>query len=133
MDRVHNLNEKYQVDANLLAEVRVNWTAGAGNTLSSWYSQDLEKVKCMAACNEYDKARTSRHQPGGTAIAVRGAMTQYAKSKTKDPRGLGRYCLFAFWANPKHKCRIVVAYNVCNRKPKGLKTQYQQITRYCQD
>ena len=38
-----------------------------------------------------------------------------------------------FWANPKHKCRVVVAYNVCNGKPKGLKTQYQQITRYCQD
>ena len=79
------------------------------------------------------KARTSRHQPGGTAIAVRGAMTQYAKSKSKDDRGLGRYCSYVFWANPNHKCRVVVAYNVCNGKPKGLKTQYQQITRYCQD
>ena len=60
-------------------------------------------------------------------------MTQYAKSKSKDPRGLGRFCSFVFWANPRHKCRIVVAYNVCNGKPKDLKTQYQQITRYCQD
>ena len=66
-------------------------------------------------------------------MAVRGAMAQYAKSKSKDPRGLGRFCSFVFWANPKHKCRVVVAYNVCNGKPKGLKTQCQQITRYCQD
>ena len=63
MDRVHKLNEKYQIDVRLFAEVGVNWTAGAGNTFSSWYSQDLEKVKCMTVCNEYDKARTSRHQP----------------------------------------------------------------------
>ena len=26
-----------------------------------------------------------------------------------------------------------MAYNVCDGKPTGLKTQYQQITRYCQD
>ena len=87
----------------------------------------------MAACNKYDKARTSRHQPGGTAVAVRGAMTQYAKSKSNDPRRLDRLCSFVFWVNPKHKCRVVVAYNVYSGKPKGLKTQYQQITRYCQD
>ena len=43
MDRVHKLNKKYQVDLNLFAEVGGNWTAGAGNTFSSWYSQDLEK------------------------------------------------------------------------------------------
>ena len=79
----------------------------------------------MAACNEYDKARTSRHQPGGTTVAVRGTMTQYAKSKSKYPRGLGRFCSFVFWTNPKHKCRLVVAYNMCNGKPKVLKTQYK--------
>ena len=86
MDKIHSLNERYQVDVNLFAEVGVNWSTGANNRFADWYSQDLEKVKCVAACNEYDKARMSRHQPGGTAIAVRGAMTQYAKSKSKDPR-----------------------------------------------
>ena len=93
----------------------------------------MEKVKCVAACNEYDKARTSRHQPGGTTNAARGAMTQYAKSKSKDSRGLKRFCSYVFWANLEHKCRVVVAYNVCNGRPKGLKTQYQQITCYCQE
>ena len=60
-------------------------------------------------------------------------MTQYAKSKSKDSRGLKRFCSYVFWANLEHKCRVVVAYNVCNGRPKGLKTQYQQVTRYCQD
>ena len=88
MDRVHNLNEKYQVDVNLFAEVGVNWAAGTDNNFNIWYSQDPEKVKCMAACDEYDRSRTSRYQQGGTAVAVRGAMTQYAKSKSKNPRRL---------------------------------------------
>ena len=43
IDKVHTLNEKYQVDVNLFAEVGVDWTAGAGNNFNSWYSQDLEK------------------------------------------------------------------------------------------
>ena len=37
-----------------------------------------------------------------------------------------------FYANPYHKFRIVVAYNCCKGKPKGLKTIYQQQTRYIQ-
>ena len=61
MEMVHILNVKYQMDGDLF----------------NWFNQDLENVKCVAACNDYDKARTSRHQPGGTAIAVREAMTQY--------------------------------------------------------
>ena len=63
----------------------------------------------MAACNEVEKVRTSRHQPGGTVVAVRGAMTQYAKTKSKDERNLGKFCSYVFWATPKHKCRVVVA------------------------
>ena len=52
IDRAHNLNEKYQVDVNLFAEVGVNWTAGADNNFASWFSQDLKKIKCVTACNE---------------------------------------------------------------------------------
>ena len=32
-----------------------------------------------------------------------------------------------------HKYRVVVAYNICNGKPEGLRTQYQQLKRYCQN
>ena len=35
MDRVHNLNEKYQVDVSLFAKVGVNWTAGADSNFAS--------------------------------------------------------------------------------------------------
>ena len=46
---------------------------------------------------------------------------------------MGRFCWYIFWANPKHKCRVVIAYNVYKGKPKGLRTQFKQISRYCQD
>ena len=60
MDRVHSLNEKHQVNMNLFAEMGVNRTAGTDNNFASWFNQDLEKVKSVAACNERDKARTFR-------------------------------------------------------------------------
>ena len=60
-------------------------------------------------------------------------MTQYVKGKSTDFRNLGRWCSMLFWASPEHKTRIVAAYNICDSKPKGLRTQYQQIKRYCQN
>ena len=63
---------------------------------------------------------------------VGGSIIQYARNISQDLRKLGRYCLYVFWANPMHKCRIVVGYNIYYGKPKGLKTQYQQIKKYSQ-
>ena len=40
---------------------------------------------------------------------------------------------FDLISNTSTEYRIVVAYNVCSGKPKELKTQYQQTTRYCQN
>ena len=85
MDVVHRLNAKYQVDIDMFAEVGTNWMAGANNNIFNWFNQDLQQVKRVAACNEYDKAMTSRHQPNSTAIAVRRAMTQYL-CKIQVPR-----------------------------------------------
>ena len=45
MNRVHNLNEKYQVDVNLFAEVGVNCTAGAGNNFARWHSSTTKTWK----------------------------------------------------------------------------------------
>ena len=45
MDKIHNLNENYQVDVNVFAEAGVNWSTGADNRFADWYNQDLEKVK----------------------------------------------------------------------------------------
>ena len=85
------------MNIDLFAELGNHWgVEGAKSNLANWFLQNLEKIKFVAAHNEYDKARTSRHQPGGTVIAVRGAMAQYAKATSNDSRGSGRFCSYAF-------------------------------------
>ena len=37
--KIHSLNERYQVDVNLFAEVGVNWSTGANNRFADWYVQ----------------------------------------------------------------------------------------------
>jgi hypothetical protein len=51
---------------------------------------------------------------------------QYARKPTIDPRGLGRWCSWLFVCNPTHVMRIVVAYQPCVSKTKGLKSVYHQ-------
>ena len=70
------------------------------------------------AYNEHDTEYEGIHQPGGTAIRVTGAMTQYVRKKSPDSRGLGRYCSVVLWANPNKKCRFVSVYNICKGNPK---------------
>ena len=46
---------------------------------------------------------------------------------------MGRVASTVFYANRKHRTRVVTAYNLGDSKPKGLKTNYQQQLRYIQD
>ena len=132
MSAVTHLNTKYDIDVDMFAEIGHNWgVGGRGHNLGSWLDS-REKIRFKSAHNNEDP-NTSSYQPGGTGIIVRGRMTQYAKHGEQDNRKLGRYCSYVFWANASHKCRVVVAYNICNGKPEGLRTQYQQLKRYCQN
>ena len=38
MDKIHSLNERYQLDVNLFAEVGVNWATGTNNRFADWYN-----------------------------------------------------------------------------------------------
>ena len=49
-----------------------------------------------------------------------------------DDTGLGRWCSWPFYSNPKHATRIVVAYRPGSTKTKGLKTVYQHHKQYMQ-
>ncbi len=57
---------------------------------------------------------------------------QYARKPSVNPRGLGRWCSWRFYCNPTHVTRLVVAYQPCARKAKGLKMVYQQHMQYIQ-
>jgi hypothetical protein len=93
-------------------------------------SFEREKLKFKYAHNT-DDPNTSTYQPRDTGVVIRGSMTKYSKHGDQDLRKLRIYCSYVFWANPSHKFRVVVAYNICNEKSTGLQTQYQQLKRYC--
>ncbi len=130
---VKTINDKYDVSANIFAEVGRNFSVDKpGKDIASWYG-DMEEKKCASAWNKKDDTIRSKHQQGGTSIVVRSEFAQYAKKGHEDFRKLGRWCSYVFFATPHHRFRLVVAYNVGNGRPKGLKTIYQQQIRYIQN
>jgi len=119
MSAVTHLNTKYDIDVDLFVEIGHSWRVGGrGHNLGSWLDS-REQIRFKAAHNNEDPI-TSSCQPEGMGIIVRGRMTQYANHGEQDNRKLGRYRSYVFWANASHKCRVVVAYNICNGKPEGL-------------
>ena len=98
-------------------------TARAGNNLGARHKDEEEKLKFMPAYNEVH-LHISVYQPGGTEISVREYMTKYTTTSSKDKRGLRRYYSHNFCVNPNHKWRVVVAYNICNGKPKGQRNKF---------
>ena len=96
MDTVQRLNDRYEIDVDLFAEMGTNFTVGgASNNLGSWF-EGREKKKFATAHNTHDPNK-STYQPGGTGVMIRGPMTQYARHGSQDPRKLGRCCSYVFW------------------------------------
>ena len=127
-----HLERVYDTDIHMYNEHGVNCDNGTRNTNFNSWMGDAGRSRCVMAYNKHDKEYEGVHQPGGTAVRVTGAMTQYVRKTNEDFRGLGRYCSVVMWANPNKKCRFVSVYNICKGKPKGLRTQYQQIMRQMQ-
>jgi hypothetical protein len=73
-----------------------------------------------------------KHQPGGMGMVCQSKYLQYAQKPSVDPRGLGRWCSWPFYCNPRHVTRIVVAYRTGHSKSEGLRMIYQQQLRYIQ-
>jgi hypothetical protein len=74
----------------------------------------------------------AHHQQGGTATFACKELVRYAKERTSDYRGLGRWCLTLFYADPNHKFRLVSAYNIGRQRPRGDSTIHQQQVQYIQ-
>ena len=47
MDKIRNMNDRFQVDINLFVEVGVNWKVGACNNFADWYNQDLKRSNVL--------------------------------------------------------------------------------------
>ena len=86
------IEKKYDTDIHLYDEHGINGrNLPKGSNFDSWM-KDGGKSRCVMAYNEHDEEYSGVHQPGGTAVRVTGAMTQYVRKTAVDSRKLGRYC-----------------------------------------
>ena len=84
------IENKYDTDIHLYDEHGMNGkNLPKGSNFDRWMG-DNGRSKYIMAYNEHDTEYKGIHQPGGTAIRVTGAMTQYVRKKSPDSRGLGR-------------------------------------------
>ena len=95
--------------------------------LASWLRDDIPDLQMHAAHNKHEGV--AYYQLGGMATFECGELVTYMKQKGDDFGGVGRWCSSLFYSDPKHRTRVVAAYNIGRQSQKGLKTIYQQQLR----
>jgi hypothetical protein len=128
------LIRKYDINHCIFMELNFNWmTVNSSANLASWFHKEEHNLCLVTSHNTQEIDQVfGRHQPEGTGMVCRREFLQYARKPSRDPGGLGRWCLWPFYCNPSHMTRIVVAYQPCGSKVRGLKTVYQQHVSYIQ-
>ena len=126
--------DDWDVQACAFQEMGVNWGFYPSSArLSSWFKHE-RPCRAFTSYNDWPSEKLSKHQQGGTGIVVFKEMMQYVKGQgCGDFRRLGRWASRVFYASPKHRFRLVSAYNPGSSKPEGSKTIYQQHLRYIQE
>jgi hypothetical protein len=113
-DVVRIIND-WEIQAGCLSEVGVNWSSYPSSVnLASWFRNEIPDVKTHTAHNMHENVAHS--QPGGTAMFACKELAGYAKERTSNQQGLGRWCSTLFYADPNHKFRLIAAYNVGRNK-----------------
>jgi hypothetical protein len=129
-DVVRLIND-WEIQAGCFLEVGVNRSSYPSLVnLASWFCDEIQDIRTHTAHNKHENV--AHHQPGGTATFACKELVRYAKERTSNHRGQGRWCLTLFYANPNHKFRLVSAYNVGRQRPRGGSTIYQQQVQYIQ-
>ena len=96
VEGIMKLRKKYDVNIAAMAEIGFRFDAvESSRSLATWFD-DSREVRATSANNVHDPGK-SKHQQGGTGIVCSNEFLQYAKTKSKDPRRLGRWCSWSFW------------------------------------
>jgi hypothetical protein len=91
-----------------------------------------DKYRTATAHNTNKNVPTSIRQQEGIGLFSGKKLRQYIVKCFGDFRGLGRWHSWIIQANPCHRTRLVVAYQVGRLRQKRPHTIYQQHIRYMQ-
>ena len=100
--------------------------------LDSWFRTFQDKYRTSASHNSHKAITKTTRQQGGIAIFAGKEFRQYILWSVGNFRGLGRWNSWIIQADPSHRTRMVIAYQVGLARQRGLRTIYQQHVRYIQ-
>jgi hypothetical protein len=112
MSTTEQLIQKYNLNLVVFMELNFNWSkVNSSAILASWLHQEERETRSVTAHNTQEQDNILlKHQPSGTGMVCRSEYLQYAWKLSVNPRGLGRWCSWPFYCNPRHVSRKVVAY-----------------------
>ncbi len=129
---IHRLIKTWDVQGGGFSE-GIDWRKlPQSKGLVSWFRTSHKKYWTATAHNTNKNVPTSIRQQGGISLFAGKELQQHIVKSSGDFRNLERWHSWIIQANPCHRTRLVVAYQVGMLRQKGPPTIYQQHVRYMQ-
>jgi hypothetical protein len=130
---IHQILEMWDVQGEGFSNISIDWRRiPQKKRLDAWFCTCKDKYCSSAFHNSYKGTTMTTRQPGGIATFVRKEFRQYILWSVGNFRGPGRWNSWIIQADPSHRTRMVVAYQVGQAQQRGLSTIYQQHVHYIQ-
>jgi hypothetical protein len=122
---IHQILETWDVQGGGFSEIGIDWRGiPQRKHLDSWFRTCQDKYHTSASHNSYKAIKMTSRQQGGIAIFAGKEFRQYILWSVGNFRGLGRWNSWIIQADPSHRTRMVVAYQVGQAWQRGLHTIY---------
>jgi hypothetical protein len=109
---IHWILETWDAQGGGFSEISVDWRSTQRKHLDSWFHTSQDEYYTSASHNCHEKIAMITKQQGGIAIFARKELRQYILQSVGNFRGLGRWNSWIIQADPSHRTRMVVAYQV---------------------
>ncbi len=130
---IHWILETWDVQGGGFSKIGIDWRRiPQRKHLDSWFRTCQDEYRTSASHNSYEAITMTTQQQGGIAIFAGKEFRQYILRSMGDFRGLDRWSSWIIQADPSHRTRMVVAYQVGQARQRGLLTIYQQYVHYIQ-
>ncbi len=110
---IHRILETWDVQGGGFSEVGIDWRRiSQWEHLDSWFCTSQDEYHTSASCKNYDAITTTTRQQGGIAIFAGKEFRQYVLRSVGDFSDPGRWNSWIIQADPSHRTRMVVAFQV---------------------
>jgi hypothetical protein len=120
---IHWILETWDVQGGGFSKIGIDWRRiPQRKCLDSWLHTYQDEYHTSAPHNSYGAITMTTRQQGGIAFFAGKEFQQYILWNVGNFRGLGRWNSWIIQADPSHRTRMVVAYQVGQAWQRGLCT-----------